>query len=284
VVAAKLAFLVIGGTGSGKTTLLAALLGCVPHDQRVVCVEDAGELQPQHPQVVRLLARSANVEGAGEVPVRELVRQALRMRPDRIVVGEVRGAEVCDLLAALNTGHDGGAGTLHANSPAEVPARLEALAALGGLNREALHSQLAAAVQVVLHMRRAPNGTRHLAEIGVFERQATTLLVRTAWHHEDGEQQAWPALRTLLAARGHPTPVRTDHNPAVAPFPLHRHQARQVMNQTRRAQRTTKPQPCQRFLPAHQTCLLMSQTHPARQVTKTQPCQHRRPAHGASPS
>jgi pilus assembly protein CpaF len=202
VVAAKLAFLVIGGTGSGKTTLLAALLGCVPHDQRVVCVEDAGELQPQHPQVVRLLARSANVEGAGEVPVRELVRQALRMRPDRIVVGEVRGAEVCDLLAALNTGHDGGAGTLHANSPAEVPARLEALAALGGLNREALHSQLAAAVQVVLHMRRAPNGTRHLAEIGVFERQATTLLVRTAWHHEDGEQQAWPALRALLAARG----------------------------------------------------------------------------------
>jgi pilus assembly protein CpaF len=202
VVAAKLAFLVIGGTGSGKTTLLAALLGCVPHDQRVVCVEDAGELQPQHPQVVRLLARSANVEGAGEVPVRELVRQALRMRPDRIVVGEVRGAEVCDLLAALNTGHDGGAGTLHANSPAEVPARLEALAALGGLNREALHSQLAAAVQVVLHMRRAPNGTRHLAEIGVFERQSTTLLVRTAWHHDDGEQQAWPALRTLLAARG----------------------------------------------------------------------------------
>jgi pilus assembly protein CpaF len=205
VVTAKLAFLVIGGTGSGKTTLLAALLGCVPHDQRVVCVEDAGELQPQHPQVVRLLARSANVEGAGEVPVRELVRQALRMRPDRIVVGEVRGAEVCDLLAALNTGHEGGAGTLHANSPAEVPARLEALAALGGLNRAALHSQLAAAVQVVLHMRRTPTGTRHLAEIGVFDREPTALHVRTAWHHKTGAAEAWPALQSLLAARGRAT-------------------------------------------------------------------------------
>lgn len=202
VVAAKLAYLVVGGTGSGKTTLLAALLGCVPPDQRIVCVEDAGELQPQHPHVVRLLARSANIEGAGEVPVRELVRQALRMRPDRIVVGEVRGAEVCDLLAALNTGHEGGAGTLHANSPAEVPARLEALAALGGLNREALHSQLAAAVQVVLHMRRTPNGTRHLAEIGVFDRDEESLHVRTAWHHQTGPAEAWPALQSLLAARG----------------------------------------------------------------------------------
>ncbi|WNV91719.1 TadA family conjugal transfer-associated ATPase [Umezawaea sp. Da 62-37] len=198
IVEARLAFLVTGGTGSGKTTLLAALLGCVPHTERVLCVEDAGELQPQHPQVVRLLARPANIEGAGEVAVRELVRQALRMRPDRIVVGEVRGAEVCDLLAALNTGHDGGAGTLHANSPAEVPARLEALAALGGLDRPALHSQLAAAVQVVLHMRRNPDGTRHLAEIGVFERRMDSLLVRTAWHHDRHRQPAWPVLQTLL--------------------------------------------------------------------------------------
>src|SRR6201999_1671137 len=99
-------------------------------------------------------ARSPNVEGVGEVTVRDLVKQALRMRPDRIVVGEVRGAEVVDLLAALNTAHDGGAGTVHANSPAEVPARLEALAASGGLDRAALHSQVAAAVQVILHVRR----------------------------------------------------------------------------------------------------------------------------------
>lgn len=146
IIAARLALLVSGGTGAGKTTLLAALLGAVSADERIVCVEDAAELQPAHPHFVKLVARAANVEGAGEVTLRQLVRQALRMRPDRIVVGEVRGAEVVDLLAALNTGHDGGAGTVHANSSAEVPARLEALAALGGLDRAALHSQLAAAV------------------------------------------------------------------------------------------------------------------------------------------
>ena len=146
ILAARLAFVISGGTGAGKTTLLAALLAAVPADERIVCVEDAAELAPAHPHLVKLVARAANVEGAGEVTVRDLVRQALRMRPDRIVVGEVRGAEVVDLLTALNTGHDGGAGTVHANSPAEVPARFEALAALGGLDRSALHSQLAAAV------------------------------------------------------------------------------------------------------------------------------------------
>ncbi|MFB1294483.1 TadA family conjugal transfer-associated ATPase [Mycobacterium sp. pW049] len=146
VIAARLAFVVSGGTGAGKTTLLAALLGAVPDQERIVCVEDAAELAPGHPHLVKLVARNANVEGAGEVTVRDLVKQALRMRPDRIVVGEVRGAEVVDLLTALNTGHDGGSGTVHANSPAEVPARFEALAALGGLDRAALHSQLAAAI------------------------------------------------------------------------------------------------------------------------------------------
>ena len=117
VVAARLAFLVVGGTGSGKTTLLAALLGEVAPSERIVCVEDAEELRPAHPHVVRMVARPANVEGAGQVLLRDLVRQALRMRPDRLVVGEVRGAEVVELLAALNTGHDGGAGTVHANAP-----------------------------------------------------------------------------------------------------------------------------------------------------------------------
>lgn len=198
IVVARQAFLVVGGTGSGKTTLLAALLGCVPHGERVVCVEDAGELQPDHPQVVRLLARGPNVEGAGEVTMRDLVRQALRMRPDRIVVGEVRGAEVCELLSSLNTGHDGGAGTLHANSPAEVPARLEALAALGGLDRHALHSQLAAAVKVVLHMRRAGDGTRYLAEIGVLERWSGQLVVRPAWRRDGGWQEAGTVLKGLV--------------------------------------------------------------------------------------
>lgn len=146
ILAARAAFLISGGTGAGKTTLLAALLGSVAPTERIVCVEDAPELAPAHPHLVRLVARCPNVEGVGEVSVRQLVRQALRMRPDRIVVGEVRGAEVVDLLTALNTGHDGGAGTVHANSATEVPARLEALGALGGLGRGALHSQLAAAV------------------------------------------------------------------------------------------------------------------------------------------
>ena len=139
---ARLAFLVSGGTGSGKTTLLSAMLAAVPHHERVVTVEDAEELRPPHPHLVRLVARQANVEGAGTISLRDLVRQALRMRPDRLVVGEVRGAEVVDLLAALNTGHDGGAGTVHANTAGDVPARLEALAALGGVGRAALHAQL----------------------------------------------------------------------------------------------------------------------------------------------
>ncbi len=156
VVAARLAYLVSGGTGAGKTTLLAAMLGAVNPAERIVCVEDAAELSPSHPHVVHLVARGANVEGVGEITLRQLVRQALRMRPDRIVVGEVRGAEVVDLLAALNTGHDGGAGTVHANSTVEVPTRLEALAATGGLDGAALHSQLSAAVLSVGGMRVYP--------------------------------------------------------------------------------------------------------------------------------
>jgi pilus assembly protein CpaF len=182
IVSARLAFLVVGGTGAGKTTLLAAMLGAVDPGERIVCVEDAAELAPTHPHVVRLVARPPNVEGVGEVTVRDLVRQALRMRPDRIVVGEVRGGEVVDLLTALNTGHDGGAGTVHANSPDEVPARLEALAALGGLDRAALHSQLAAAVQVILHVDRSPDGARRLVEIGVVERDPVAgVVVVPAW-------------------------------------------------------------------------------------------------------
>jgi pilus assembly protein CpaF len=140
------------------------------------------------------------VEGIGEITVRDLVRQALRMRPDRLVVGEVRGAEVCELLAALNTGHDGGAGTLHANSPAEVPARLEALAALGGMTRPALHSQLAAALQVVLHVRRTRSGQRVLAEIGVVARADNGVRVLPAWR-ADGRQIGWPTLSSLLTTK-----------------------------------------------------------------------------------
>jgi pilus assembly protein CpaF len=202
IIDARLAFLICGGTGSGKTTLLSAALGAVAVGERIVCVEDAPELAPRHPHVVNLLARGANIEGVGQVTVRDLVRQALRMRPDRIVVGEVRGAEVIDLLTALNTGHDGGAGTVHANSPAEIPARLEALAGLGGLDRAALHSQLAAAVQAVLHVGRDSTGRRRLTEIAVLSRGPDGWVVaRTAWHADHGFGSGVQTLNDMLVER-----------------------------------------------------------------------------------
>lgn len=198
----RLSFLIIGGTGSGKTTLLGALIGAMGPSERVLCVEDALELTPTHPHVVRLVARTANVEGAGEVPVRVLVRQALRMRPDRIIVGEVRGAEVIDLLTALNTGHDGSGGTLHANSTAEVPARMEALAALGGMARDALHSQLAAAVQVVLGVARNVDGTRGLSEIGVLQRGVDGLVtIVPIWLRNGGFTTHHQLFDDMVAAR-----------------------------------------------------------------------------------
>ena len=174
----RLAFLVTGGTGVGKTTLLAALLALVDPAERLVLVEDMSELRPDHPHVVGLEARPPNVEGAGEVTVRTLVRQALRMRPDRLVVGEVRDGSVTDLLAAFNTGHDGGCGTLHANSAADVPARVEALALAAGWSREATHSQLAAALDAVIHLDRRRDGTRVLREVAV-PRRGRDGLVRT---------------------------------------------------------------------------------------------------------
>ncbi len=166
-VAGRVAFLVSGGTGTGKTTLLAALLSLVDPAHRLVLVEDASELRPDHPHVVALEGRPANVEGKGAIELRTLVRQALRMRPDRLVVGEVRGAEVVDLLAALNTGHEGGCGTLHANSASDVPARIEALALAAGLDRAATHSQLVSGVTAVVHLARGRDGIRRLAEIAV---------------------------------------------------------------------------------------------------------------------
>ena len=198
VVRARAAFLVSGGTGTGKTTLLTALLGLVDGHERLVLVEDAAELRPAHPHVVRLTARPPNVEGAGEVSLRDLVRQALRMRPDRLVVGEVRGAEVVELLTALNTGHAGSGGTVHANSAAQLPARLEALGALGRLDRRAVRSQVAAALQVALHLDRRPDGRRVLAEIGVFRRDGDEMRVLPAWRHDRGPATSWADLVDLL--------------------------------------------------------------------------------------
>ncbi|TMQ85296.1 TadA family conjugal transfer-associated ATPase [Actinomadura soli] len=173
----RAAFLISGGTGTGKTTVLSALLSLADPAERLVLVEDSAELKPSHPHVVRLEARPPNMEGAGGVALNDLVRQALRMRPDRLVVGEVRSSEVVVLLQALNTGHEGGCGTLHANTAADVPARLEALACAAGLTREAVHSQLAAALDIVVHLVREPGGgRRRVAEICLVRRASDGLV------------------------------------------------------------------------------------------------------------
>ncbi|GAA0999066.1 CpaF family protein [Subtercola frigoramans] len=163
--------LISGAGGSGKTTFLAALLAEAPSDERIVAIEDVAELRVEHDHFVALEARQSNVEGAGGIGLDRLLREALRMRPDRLVLGECRGAEVRELFSALNTGHDGGAGTLHANSLSDVPARLEALGSLAGLTPEALARQAMSAIQVVFHLQRS-NGRRRLAEVGHFELDA----------------------------------------------------------------------------------------------------------------
>jgi pilus assembly protein CpaF len=195
IVAARVAFLVTGGTGTGKTTLLSCLLTLADSRERLVLVEDSAELSPDHPHVVRLEARPPNVEGAGGVTLHDLVRQALRMRPDRLVVGEVRGSEVVVLLSALNTGHEGGCGTLHANRANDVPARLEALACAAGLSREAVHSQIAAALDIVVHLVREPaGGRRRIAEICLLRRGS------------DGSVVAIPAVSFTSAGQLIPEP------------------------------------------------------------------------------
>ncbi|WP_104180858.1 TadA family conjugal transfer-associated ATPase [Arthrobacter sp. B0490] len=174
----RLNFLISGATGTGKTTLLSTLLGLADPRERIVLVEDAAELAPAHPHTVGLQCRYANLEGAGVLDLTDLVRQALRMRPDRLVVGECRGAEVRELLAAMNTGHDGGGATIHANSAAAVPARLSALAALAGLSAEALALQAASALDVVVHVVRDARG-RRVASLGLLELgPGTSLIVR----------------------------------------------------------------------------------------------------------
>jgi pilus assembly protein CpaF len=202
-VRARANLVVTGATGSGKTTLLSTLLSSVPTDERVVCIEESGELAPDHPHVVRLVVRRANVEGAGEVGLSDLVRHAMRMRPDRLVLGECRGAEVTDVLAALNTGHDGGCATLHVNRPSDVPARLTALAALAGMDRHAVAAQAASALDAVLHLRR-DGARRVLTEIAVVGRTAEgELSVVTALSRDtDGRLVRGPGWRELVARAG----------------------------------------------------------------------------------
>ena len=182
-VAERANLLITGGAGCGKTTLLAALLGAAPPHERIVTIEDVAELRLPHPHHVALEARQANREGAGQIGLARLVRESLRMRPDRIVVGECRGDEIRDLLTALNTGHDGGAGTLHANGIADVPARLEALGALGGWDAQAVARQASSAFDVVLHLARDGSGARRLDAAGTFRLSGDRLEIErvTPW-------------------------------------------------------------------------------------------------------
>ncbi|RBO72152.1 pilus assembly protein CpaF [Microbacterium sp. H6] len=165
-VAERANILITGGTGTGKTTLLSALLSEVAPGERIVTIEDVAELRPRHPHHVALEARQPNLEGVGGITLSRLVRESLRMRPDRLMVGECRGEEVRELLTALNTGHDGGAGTLHASGLRDVPARLEALGALAGMDAVALARQAVSAFTIVLHLDRAPGGIRRIRQAG----------------------------------------------------------------------------------------------------------------------
>ena len=170
-VRAKANILVSGGTGSGKTTLLGALCSFVPSGERLITIEDAAELRLQQPHVVALEARPPNVEGAGEVTVRSLVRNALRMRPDRIIVGEVRGGEALDMLQAMNTGHEGCLSTAHANSPRDAQSRLETMALMSDIDLPVFHvrEQLASALDLIVHMARLSDGRRVISRISSVE-------------------------------------------------------------------------------------------------------------------
>jgi pilus assembly protein CpaF len=201
VVEHKLSFLISGATGSGKTTLLSTMLSLCSPRERMVLIEDASELNPVHPHVVSLESRHGNLEGGGEVDLGELVRQALRMRPDRLVVGECRGAEVRELLAAMNTGHTGGGGTIHANTATAVPARLTALGALAGLGQDAVRLQASSALDVVIHVDRLPRG-RRVACIGVVEDCEGGLTVVPALEIRRGEATPGPAWAPLAGRLG----------------------------------------------------------------------------------
>lgn len=203
VVEGRLSFLVTGGTGVGKTTLLSAMLARVPGHERIVIVEDTGELRPSHPHVVSLQGRPPNIEGKGGVDLAVLVRQALRMRPDRLVVGEARGPELIAMLAALNTGHEGGCATLHAKSAVEVPARLEALGMMAGAPLEAIASMAAAGLECIIHMGRAADGARSVQQIAVLRDSGGRLVAESAISWSSGEERIGPAWAAFWQRIGH---------------------------------------------------------------------------------
>jgi pilus assembly protein CpaF len=187
----RLSILVSGGTGTGKTTTLNVLSSFIPSDQRIVTIEDAAELKLRQPHVGRLEYRPANIEGTGEVSIRDLVRNALRMRPDRIVVGEVRGGEALDMLQAMNTGHDGSISTIHANSPRDALSRLETMVLMAGMDlpMRAVRDQIASAIQIIVHQSRMRDGSRritHVTEVVAMEDESIVLQDLFTFHHKGG--------------------------------------------------------------------------------------------------
>ncbi len=195
-VEARRSVLISGGTGSGKTTLLNALSAFIDPAERVITIEDAAELQLRQPHVVRLESRPANVEGRGQVTVRDLLRNALRMRPDRIVIGEVRGSEALDLLTALNTGHEGALSTVHANSPEDALRRVETLALMAGvgLPHEAIREQVGRGIDLVVHLARLSDGSRRVVEVSEVVRSAGSVGVREVYRGGRDAEAAWPTL------------------------------------------------------------------------------------------
>ena len=194
-VGARRSLLISGGTGSGKTTLLNALSAFIDPAERVITIEDAAELQLRQPHVVRLESRPANVEGRGRVTIRDLLRNALRMRPDRIVIGEVRGVEALDLLTALNTGHEGALSTVHENSPEDALRRVETLALMAGvgLPHDAIREQLGRGIDLVVHLARLSDGSRRVVEVSEVVRSAGSVGVREVYRSGASERQAaWP--------------------------------------------------------------------------------------------
>lgn len=207
----RLDVLISGGTGSGKTTTLNVLSGFLPPDERIVTIEDAAELQLRQNHVLRLESRPPNIEGRGEITVRDLVRNALRMRPDRIVIGEVRDGAALDLLQAMNTGHNGSLTTVHANSPRDSIARLETMSLMAGLELpvRAIREQVASAVDVIVHQSRLRDGTRrvtHVTEVLGMEGDVVTMQDLFVFDHRAGQDengrhqgtQRWTGLRPRL--------------------------------------------------------------------------------------
>ncbi|HVA81314.1 MAG TPA: ATPase, T2SS/T4P/T4SS family, partial [Candidatus Binataceae bacterium] len=205
VVRARLNVIVAGGTGSGKTTMLNCLSAFVPEDERIVTIEDSAELSLQQPHVVRLETRPANLEGKGEITQRDLVRNCLRMRPDRIVVGEVRGAEVLDMLQAMSTGHDGSIATIHANSTRECLGRLEMMMLLSGVSipQRAMRQQIASAVNLIVHISRLSDGTRKVMKVSeVTGMEGDMIMMQDLYEYVRGDIRADGKLSGQLRSTG----------------------------------------------------------------------------------